>query len=133
MEDTGHEEAQAAAVELENELNSDCESLPKKQKIFATRKFQGASIYKSKFQRHWQEKWPCVTPSKINPYSFYCTVCSKPVSCGHQGERDVTRHIASSQHQKLSKALEKTPTLETFSPLAKRKKNKVKKFIIDPV
>ena len=64
-----------------------------------SRKYKGAAVYKSKFQSEWQKKWPCITPVKSKPSFFYCTVCSKSTSCGHQGERDVTRHMASVQYK----------------------------------
>ena len=73
----------------------------KKLKLGSTcssRKFKGASIYKTKYQKDWQKKWPCITSTKADPHSFYCTVCWKKVSCAHQGVKDVVRHIASTHH-----------------------------------
>ena len=66
--------------------------LPYTGKTKFTRKCQGAAVYKSKFQLEWQRKWPCISPLRDKPNFFYCTVCAKAVSCGHQGEKDVKRH-----------------------------------------
>ena len=67
---------------------------PKRKKVESVRKYSGAAIYKSKYQLNWQMKWPCVVPVKGDSYSFRCTVCYKVLSCGHQGEKDVKRHIS---------------------------------------
>ena len=87
----------------------------------SSKKYSGASIYKSKFQAGWQKRWPCVTPVNNNPHSFHCTLCKKVVSCGHQGERDVTRHIASVQHKRNAEAVKTTHTLSFASCLSKDK------------
>ena len=91
------------------------------QQRSSTKKFTGAAAYKSAFQACWQKKWPCIKPVKNDQYSFQCTVCFKALSCGHQGERDVTRHIASVQHQQNSKAVTSTPTLNFAASSAKDK------------
>ena len=59
----------------------------------------------------WQQKWPFVVPVKENLYVFQCTVCKKTVSCGHQGESDIIRHIDSAQHQKNAKDLQSNAKL----------------------
>ena len=74
----------------------------------SSKKYSGASKKKSKFQASWQKRWPCVTPVNNNPHSFHCTLCKKVVSCGHQGERDVTRYIASVQHKRNAEAVKTT-------------------------
>ena len=56
-------------------------------------------------------KWPCIVSAR-DVYSFHCTVCLKNVSCAHQGERDVSRHIASVQHTRKSKGMESTAPLK---------------------
>lgn len=38
---------------------------------------------------------------------FRCLACAKDVSCGHQGKRDVERHISVAGHKKAVKALQK--------------------------
>jgi len=86
-----------------------------------SRKFQGAAVYKSKFQRDWQKKWPCVTPVKDRPHHFYCTPCSKAVSCGHQGEKDVKRHMDSAMHKKNVISLAHTSPLVLMPAGLKRK------------
>ena len=77
-----------------------------------TKKFRGAAIYNSKYLAIWPKTWPFIQQVKNDPHSFYCTVFRKSVSCKHQGERDVGRHAATTQHQKNSKALENTSQLK---------------------
>ena len=48
-------------------------------------------------------------------HSFLCNVCNKLVSCGHQGERDVSHHYESTQHQKSAAAVMNTRKLN-FKP-----------------
>ena len=70
------------------------------------KKYGGAHTYKSRFQAVWQKKWPFIVPVRDNPHMFQCTVCFKASSCAHQGERDVTRHIESTQHKKNCDAVQ---------------------------
>ena len=114
-------------AESEEEI-SDSEELappsPKAPKLDTRgsfKKFTGAAVYQSGFQACWQKKWPCIKPVKSDPHSFQCTVCFKAISCGHQGERDVSRHIASVQHQRKAKAVKSTPTLSFTTSSAKDK------------
>ena len=73
-----------------NDSDEDLEAAPTKRPRLdhgshsVSRKFGGASTYKSKFQKSWQKKWACVTPAKNDCNAFYCTVCSKVVSCAHK-------------------------------------------------
>lgn len=87
----------------------------------SSKKFTGAAVYKSSFRPCWQKKWSYITPVKNDPHSFHCTVCFNVLSCGHQGERDVTQHIASVQHQHNSKAVKNTPSIQSFTAASSRK------------
>ena len=86
-----------------------------------TRKYQGAALYKSKYQNEWHKKWPCITPLKDKRNYFYCTVCGKAVSCGHQGEKDVRRHMESELHKKNVESVKHTTPLK-FIPSNLKKK-----------
>lgn len=79
------------------------------------RKYSDAALYQSSFQARLQKRWPCVVPVTDNLHSFWCTLYSNVVSCGHQGERDVTHHIASAQHQLNAKILKGTAPLRFVS------------------
>ena len=70
--------------------------------------------YKTKFQLSWMKKWPFILPASKS-YSFHCKVCSKTMSCGHQGERDFIRHSDSAQHKKNVQGLKNNQTLN-FGP-----------------
>ena len=41
-----------------------------------------------------------IGPAANDKSAFRCKVCAKDVSCGHQGERDLTRHVAGKGHLK---------------------------------
>ena len=41
--------------------------LPHTRKTKFMRKYQGATVYKSKFQLEWQRKWPCISPLRDKP------------------------------------------------------------------
>ena len=82
-----------------------------KETQVSSRKCSGAASY----QDSWQKNWPCIVAVKDSPHSFRCTLCSKNVSCGHQGERDVTHHITSTQHQRNAKSLKGTASLKFVS------------------
>ncbi len=87
------------------------------------RRFSGAAIYNSRFQSSWSKKWPFVVGVKDNPSTFRCNVCSKTLSCSHQGERDVTRHISSVQHQHRAKSVR---NVNTFCFSMDSEKNSIK-------
>ena len=105
--------------DTESILDLDAVPSPKRTKVNESsgggRKYSDAALYQSSFQASWQKRWPCVVPVKDNLHSFRCTLCSKVVSCGHQGERDVTRHIASAQHQQNARTLKGTAPLRFVS------------------
>ena len=73
-----------------------------------TTKFSGAFQYKTKFNKIWQNEWPFVSPVPGNQHSFMCTICSKTLSCGHQGAADIRDHISTQSHQKLAKSIDKS-------------------------
>lgn len=50
-------------------------------------------------------------PVKDDQYSFRCSLCLKTLTCKHQGEKDVKRHVASFQHLKNAKGLKNTAPL----------------------
>lgn len=97
--------------------SSDQEAAPaKKQKMDPkARKKMGAAIYKTKFQSSWKSKYPFISPVAHDTSSFHCSVCNKDVSCAHQGEHDVIRHIGTAQHKKAAKSLKNMQKL-SFLP-----------------
>ena len=60
---------------------------------------RGAAQYRTKFQAGWLNKWPFAVAVKHDPRSFRCTMCNKVISCGHQGERDLSRHAYTATHK----------------------------------
>lgn len=72
-------------IESDDETTAPCTSAMR-QKIEAgssrsgtTRKWTCAAVYKTKFQKRWQQAWPFAVPVK-DPHSFHCTTCMKLVS-----------------------------------------------------
>jgi len=58
---------------------------------------------------------------KDRPHHFYCTPCSKAVSCGHQGEKDVKRHMDSALLKKNVISIAHTSPLVLMPAGLKRK------------
>ena len=77
------------------------------------RRFDGASKYPTKYNCDWRKKWPCIQASNT-PYKFMCTVCQCSVSCHHQGEKDVRRHLGGKKHQDNVKDLERQQPINNF-------------------
>ena len=77
-------------------------------------KFTGAAIYKTKFNKDWVKKYPFVSAVQTDPSSYRCNICCRILSCSHQGESDVKRHIASNNHVQLVKVQSKQPTITSM-------------------
>lgn len=77
-------EFEPEVVEEECDTDSDREGPASKRT-----KFAGAYKYKTKYSKEWKKKWPFIDSVRGDPYSFRCSVCSKNLSCGHQGSTDV--------------------------------------------
>uniref|UniRef100_A0A1X7T8S4 Uncharacterized protein n=1 Tax=Amphimedon queenslandica TaxID=400682 RepID=A0A1X7T8S4_AMPQE len=98
----------------------------------------GAAIYKTKFNHSWKQEYPSISEVKRDPYKFFCTVCSRSVSCDHQGKRDVERHVSKALHQNnarslKSQALITIPRMESSSSQSEkvtRAEVKVAKMIV---
>lgn len=89
----------------------------------ARQRIGGAARYNTKFNKAWTKKYECVQPVKNNPHSFLCTVCNKSISCKHQGETDIKRHIVSTAHASLAKQVEGQQKLmfqSSRSPIASK-------------
>ena len=67
---------------------------------------RGAARHITKCNKAWSKKYECIQAVSNNPHVFLCTICNKSVSCKHQGEADVTRHITCAAHNALDKQLE---------------------------
>ena len=83
------------SVALDDDLDEPGPSMAKKAKL----KYSGAYKYKSRFCRNWTKTWSFITAVPGDQHSFQCTLCSKILSCSHQGIRDVKAHIAGKTHQ----------------------------------
>ena len=78
-------------------------------------KWKGAAVYKSKFQKSWTQKWPCIVAVTGKPHEFKCTICCRQLSCAHMGIADVERHLEKDIHLKNAKAAKSQPTLNFVS------------------
>jgi len=54
--------------------------------------------HKSHFKKEWKNKWPFISCVSGLPHHLRCNVCSKELSCNHQGIKDVKDHIATQGH-----------------------------------
>ena len=79
----------------------------------AKRSLSGTATYKSRFKKDWTKLYP-VSEVQNSPGEFRCNVCSCVVSCSHQGEADVKRHVEGPIHQKKLKYLKLMKTLSNF-------------------
>lgn len=73
-----------------------------------TRKYEGAFKY-----RDWRKKWPCIQADS-SPYKFKCTICQCAISCQHQGEKDVRRHMEGKKHSDNVRVLENQQSMSAF-------------------
>ena len=80
------------------------------------RKMDGAAKYRTKFNPEWIKKWPCIQPCRSSNYKFTCTICRCAVSCEHQGEKDVRRHIDGKKHCSNVQGLENQKQIDSFFP-----------------
>ena len=81
----------------------------------AKRSRLGAFKYKTRYSKDWERKWPFLAPVPHDPHRFRCNVCSKDLSCGHQGASDVKDHVLTKTHQKLTAQMTTQSTL-AFKP-----------------
>jgi hypothetical protein len=91
-----------------------CASPAKKVKKGISKKLGGAAKYKSKFQKAWAAKYPGIAPVKGDDCMFRCCVCNRTISCSHQGEADVTRHVLTDSHIKLLNAQKQQPSASSL-------------------
>ena len=77
-------------------------------------KYAGAAKYKSKFNKDWIVKYPFVSSVTSDKSAFHCNVCNRTLSCVHQGEADLKRHMASDGHTALAKEQAKQPAITSF-------------------
>ncbi|XP_078739860.1 uncharacterized protein LOC144953175 [Lampetra fluviatilis] len=64
-------------------------------------KFTGAHRYRTKFNADWTSRYPFISAVRGEPCLYRCGVCAKVLSCAHQGETDVRRHVGSDSHAKM--------------------------------
>ena len=70
-----------------------------------TKRIPGAAGYNCVYKKAWKKEWSFITAAN-DPHSFHCAVCSRDVSCKHQGRADVERHINKNIHQNNVKRIE---------------------------
>lgn len=80
--------------------------------------------YKTKFSNEWKKQWPFVSSVPNDPYRFWCNICSKKLSCAHQGVSDIKDHISTQGHQRLVKEMTKQSKL-SFKPTSNPLSDKV--------
>ena len=86
------------------------------------KKTKGAGKYDCTFKKDWTKEWNFITAAN-DPHSFHCVICTRDISCKHQGRADVERHINKDIHQNNTKRLEgqnKLPFRSKQDPLAEK-------------
>ena len=96
-------------LKVKSEKVADYSAPPNKAK----RSLSDAATYKSRFKKDWTKLYP-VSKVQNSPGEFRCNVCSCVVSCSHQGEADVKRHVEGPIHQRKLKDLKSMKTLNNF-------------------
>ena len=79
---------------MKKEGEGKTEEKKNKEDNHSTRKLEGSATYHCKFDIEWSKKNP-------RPHAFFCTICSKKVSCSHQAFGDVARHCKTALHIKF--------------------------------
>ena len=77
-------------------------------------KYAGAAKYKRKLKENWIVKYPFVFSVTSDKSLFHRNVCNRTLSCAHQREADLKRHIASDGHTALAKEQAKQPAITSF-------------------
>ena len=80
----------------------------------STRAKAGAAKYHCKFKPERTTVLPFIKKG-TTPSTFWCDICRSQVSCSHQGKADVTRHVASTSHERAAKAVRSSGTLNRFA------------------
>ena len=124
------EDADSDMTGLDTDTEGDSDSTPPSAKrAKQAAKPSVGKKYKAKYRLAWRSRWPCITPTRDKPHAFHCTTCRKDVSCAHQGERDVTRHISSAQHQRNASSLQHTAKIGQAFSASTSFLNKVRFFV----
>ena len=84
----------------------------KRQK--SDKKHTGASKYKTSFKNEWGQRYPGISGIKNDRSMFRCNVCQRNLSCDHQGEADIKRHVMSEMHERSYKAQSQQPKLNVM-------------------
>ena len=67
------------------------------------------------------KKNPCIQPVKVDPHAFFCTICSKKVSCSHQAFGDIVRYCETVIHIKFKDEMNRQHKIEKPDDLLKKK------------
>ena len=100
----------------------------KRPRVTSSKGKRGAAQYRTKFQVGWRQKWPFAVAVKNDPHAFCCTVCNKMISCGHQGERDLSRHADTTNHKHNVEVIKQNQRLSFTSSGSQSVQEKVSKI-----
>ena len=110
--------------------DSDSEDTDTEQKRLkgsnSSRAKSGAATYQTSFKESWSKEWPFIRKA-TTAYYFWCDICRVERPCGHQGRRDVERHVASASHrvkveavrssQRIQQYFHTAPSIDSMTPL----------------
>ena len=102
-----------SAVCEDSDINSDNSGSEEIHVTSSDRAKSGAAKYLTKFKPEWTKQWPFIA-SGSTTHHFWCNICRVERSCGHQGRRDIERHIGSEGHIKKAKDVKSSKKIKTF-------------------
>ena len=86
---------------------------PRAKRRNPARAIAGAATYLISFQQGWSADWPFITKGSTS-HHFWCSICRVERSCGHQGKKDIERHVLSESHTKKTKDVRSSGRITTF-------------------
>ena len=92
-----------------------------KEEDHSTRKLERSVTYRCKFDKEWSKKNTCIQPVKEDPHVFFCTICSKKVSCSHQAFCNVVQNCKTALHIKFKDQMNRQHKIEKPDDLLKEK------------
>ena len=108
--------ARCSSPQYSSDENGEYEG-PSIKRSNPTRAKSGAAKYLTTFQVEWSKEWPCITKGST-AHHYWCSICRVERSCGHQGRKDIERHMGSDGHVKKVEAVRSSGKIQKFFNVA---------------
>ena len=73
----------------------------------------GDAKYPMTFQVEWSKEWPCYIKGST-AHHYWCSICQAERLCGHQGRKDIKRHIGSDGRVQKVEAVRSSGKIQNF-------------------